>query len=289
MEPSIRPARIDDLAAIAAFTSETFEWGDYVADALADWLDDPNGHVVVATDDSDEPIALGRGAMLSDTELWLQGARVRQDWRRRGLATAVGRALMQWGRKRGALVARLAIETWNEPARNQVETAGFRPVGDWIVAVRSAPMDEPESSSNGGKRAAARRRLERSHSSEAIPAWLSWRSGPLLRPTRGLQSWRWRWARLEFDQLVAGAKRGELWSSQAGWALARRDGERLAVGWLECGPDDALDMLRSLVDLTETTESERLHIAVPAVDWLIGALEATQCDLHPIVIYEFSL
>lgn len=92
------------------------------------------------------------------------------------------------------------------------------------------------------------------------------------------------------EYLVAAAKAGELWSSQAGWALARRDEDRLWVAWLECGPDDADDMVRSLVDLTVSTGAERIHIAAPAVDWLLSALEAAQFDgLHPMVVYEMGL
>ena len=35
----IRPARADDQPAIAAFTTDTFSWGDYVSDVFLDWLD----------------------------------------------------------------------------------------------------------------------------------------------------------------------------------------------------------------------------------------------------------
>jgi len=290
MEPSIRPARLADQSAIAGFTGDTFEWGDYVADVFSEWMADDNSCVMVATDSRDTPVAVGRGVMLSATELWLQGMRVHPGKRRQGLGSAIAAELVRWAQSRGALVARLGVEGWNTPAKRQVETLGFRPVGDWVIALREAPTEEPDTSANGGKRAKVRRRLERAHSAEATPAWISWRSGPLLRPARGLHSWRWRWARLELDYLVAAAKEGELWSSQAGWAMARRDGERLTVGWLECGPDDAADMVRSLVDLSVATEAERIHIAVPAVDWLVAALEAAHFEMiHPMVVYEVGV
>lgn len=289
MEPTIRHARTSDHEAIAAFTSDTFEWGDYVADVFPDWLVDPTGCVMVAADDTDTPVAVGRGAMLSKTELWLQGARVNELWRRRGLASAVGEAIVAWGREQGAQVARLGTEDWNTAAQRQVANVGFRPVGDWVVAVRPTPAAEPATSANGGKRARARRRLKRAHSSEATPAWISWRSGPLVQPARGLHSWQWRWARLELERLVEGAKIGELWASPAGWALARVDKERLTVGWLECGPDDADQMIRAIVDLAQDMGTERIHLPLPAVDWLVAALETSQFELHPMIIYERAL
>jgi hypothetical protein len=111
----------------------------------------------------------------------------------------------------------------------------------------------------------------------------------LVQPARGLHSWHWRWSRLELDYLVEGAKNGELWSSPAGWVFAQIDEERLRVGWLECGPDDATQMIRAIVDLAQDAGTERIHIPVPAVEWLVAALETSQFELHPMIIYERAL
>ena len=275
--------------AITALSAEKFEWVDFVAEVFDEWIDDPNGQVRVATDDQDHPVAVGRGVMLSPTELWLQGARVSTEWRRQGLASAIGGELIDWARARGALVARLGTETWNIAARRQVESADFRPVGDWVVAVRQISSADPATPTNGGQRAKARRKLDRTHSSEAVPAWVSWRSGPLVGPARGLHSWHWRWARLELEHLTQAAKQGELWSSQAGWVYLRYEGDRMAVGWLECGPDDAADMIRSVVDLATAAEVERVLVTVPLVPWLVTALETMQFELHQMIIYERPL
>jgi len=289
MKPLIRPAVLSDREKIATFTADTFEWGDYVSDVLPEWIEDPNGRVMVATDDQDRAIAMGRGVMLSETEVWLQGARVSTNWRRQGLATAIGEAIIDWAQERGALVARLGTETWNIAAQRQVESGGFRPVGDWVVATRTIEPAEPAAPTNGGQRAQARRKLDRTHSSDAVPAWVSWRSGPLVGPARGLHAWHWRWARLELEYLIQAAKVGELWSSQAGWAYLRYHDDRLAVGWLECGPDDALDMVRSIVDLASAAEVDRVHVTVPVVPWLVAALEAAGFELHQMIIYERAL
>ena len=290
MEPSIRPARPADQEAIAAFTSDTFEWGDYVSAVLPEWLGEADGRVLVATDGEDRPVALGRGLLLSRREVWLQGMRVRAEWRRRGLGSAITERLITWARGRGAQVARLGIEDWNEAAQRQVASIGFRPVGSWLVARQAIESEtSPETPSNGGKRAKARRRLEQAPSSEAEPAWVSWRSGPLVGPSRGMHVVNWKWTTLEFEELREAGRRGNLWSSQAGWALVRPDDVQMAVGWLECGPDDAIDMVRSLIDLAVAADTDRLQITVPAVGWVEQALADTGFEMMTLLVYERPL
>lgn len=286
---SIRSARADDHPAIGAFTESTFEWGDYVADVLPEWLDDPNGLVLVATDDHDRAIAVGRGVLLSAREVWLQGARVAKEWRRKGIGSEITDKLIAWAQTKGAQVARLATEEWNEPAQHQVEASGFRNVGRWIVAHRTGTHAKPTTSTNGGRRARAHRRLEKVPSSEAVPAWLSWRSGPLVQPARGLHVEHWRWSQLDLADLEQAAKRGELWSSQAGWAWVRHGEDGIAVGWFDSGRDDAVDMIKSLLDVAAERAAERLQLMFPAVDWLETATATLGFDQTPMLIYASSL
>jgi len=289
MDVNIRRAHTGDADAIAAFTVDTFEWGDYVADMLPAWLTAENGIVLVAADADDRAIALGRAQMLSSTEAWLQGTRVNPQWRRRGIASSVTGALIDWAKEQGGRVARLLTEGWNEPAQRQVEKSGFVHTSTWVVAGRALTKTEPTTSGNGGKRARARRKLELAHSSEAIPAWVSWTSGPLIRPARGLHADGWRWAELTADHLTRAGKHASLWSSQAGWVVTRVDGDVLYVDWLECGPDDIDDMVRSIVDMAFAAHAGRLRITVPEVDWLVTALERAGFESNSMLIYEMPL
>ena len=67
MTYSIRHARGSDKDAIASFTQDTFEWGDYVTDQFDRWLEDPNGHLIVGVDENDTAVAISFAALLS---LW---------------------------------------------------------------------------------------------------------------------------------------------------------------------------------------------------------------------------
>ncbi len=289
MNVTIRAARPEDAEVIGGFTADTFEWGDYITEVLPHWMASENGKVIVAADQNDQPVALGRAVMMSPTEAWLQGFRVQESCRRRGIASAIVEALVEWGESRGAQVARLLTEGWNDPAQRQVEKTGFKHVSSWIVGTRKLAGQKPAAPTNGGRRAKARRKLELAHSSEAIPAWVSWRSGLLVRPARGLHVDGWRWAQLSAEHLIAAGKKGALWSSQAGWITTRRDGDNLYIDFVECGPDDADDLIRSIVDLTFEQHAERVRITAPEVDWLVASLERSGCEIHSMLIYERPL
>ena len=51
MTYEVRLGRPDDHEGIGAFTTDTFEWGDYVADSFLGWLEDPTVEVLVAVAD----------------------------------------------------------------------------------------------------------------------------------------------------------------------------------------------------------------------------------------------
>lgn len=289
MEHTIRPARLSDADAIAGFTTDTFTWGDYVTEAFPEWVADESGRVLIAVDERDRAIAISRGVMLSGTELWLQGARVSEPWRRQGIASALGESLIDWAVGRGARIARLLTEAWNEPAQRQVESSGFRRVGDWVMSRRTVSDREPVASGNGGQRARARRKLEIAHSSEAVPAWVSWRSGPLVLAARGLSVSAWRWSRLTADQLEHAGKEGRLWTSQAGWVVTRHESDRLYIEWLECGPDDIDDMIRSIIDLTLEARVPESHVTAPAVEWLTDALSRAGYENELLYLFERPL
>jgi GNAT superfamily N-acetyltransferase len=289
MDYTIRPARSEDRDAIAAFTELTFAWGDYVVDAFDRWVDDPDGLVVVAAADDGQAVAMSRCGLLTPSEAWLQGARVREDWRRRGIAGAMARALTEWATERGANVVRLAVEDWNEPARGQVERDGFGRPSGWIHASRSVGAASPLPSGNGGRRVAALEQLVRAHSTDAEPAYMAWTAGALGRKARGLLAINWTWRRMAPADLMTAAKAEALWSARSGWVLAAHREDTLEVGWIETREEDAQDLLRALVDLAAAEGAERLLAMLPAAPWLTQAARRAGCDVSGITVYDMPL
>jgi len=54
------PRTTTDVDVIAAWTKDTFSWGDYIPDVLPSWLEDKESHVMVCVHEDDVPATIGR-------------------------------------------------------------------------------------------------------------------------------------------------------------------------------------------------------------------------------------
>ena len=274
MSPEIRPARREDVTAITSWTTDTFEWGDYIPDRLPNWIADEQSEAMVCVDSEDVPIALAHVVMLSETEGWLEGARVHPDHRRRGLGRALNDAGYTWAANRGARVVRLSIEADNVAARSQVEALGYRAVSNWIHAeFEVAPT----------YRCADQFKLRPAPGSDAEAAWLSWMAGDLARLGRELIAlgWQWRAARLKD---VTGS--GQLLQSPAGWvSVAQPARPWVSTTWISTTPEDLLRLIDGLLDLAAERGAEELTLKLPEVGWTSEAVIRTGGEPKGIVVY----
>jgi GNAT superfamily N-acetyltransferase len=285
MTEIIRPAVAEDAERIAAWTQETFAWGDYVADALPSWIEDEDSMPVVAEIDGDV-VALASIVMMSEDEAWGQGMRVHPDHRRGGLAIRVSDRLWEWARHRGAKVSRLTVEEGNDPAQGQAAKMGFRPVSEWVMAERGVGASSPTPVGNGGRRVPAPEAIRPAHSAEAEPATMSWSSGPLEHAARGLYPAEgWRWRRLRPGDLVEAARHRTLWEGRPGWAIAQVNAETFEVRWIETSQTDARAMVHALIDRAADLGVDRIEVFAPAVDWLVQALRYFGAETHPLTVY----
>lgn len=282
----IRAATPDDKPAVAAFTSNTFSWGDYVSDAFDDWVGD-DGLVVAELDG--RVVALVRGVLLSPREAWLQGARVHPDYRRRGIGGRLNQHLRDWARERGAVVARLLIEADNKAAQAQVEASGMRRVAEFVRAHRAVGDASPLPAGNGGRRVGALEKLRRAHSSEAEPAFMAWGTSELARAGRGLFGVGWRFRRLQVEDLAMAGTHGALWTARSGWVMGAVRDELFEIAWLVTGPDDAEDLMRAVVDVAIDEGADRVQAMVPATDWMVRAARRANYATEIELVYAVEL
>ncbi|MFP5331501.1 MAG: N-acetyltransferase family protein [Acidimicrobiia bacterium] len=286
-QPAIRPARADDQPAIAAFTADTFSWGDYVAEAFDGWLRHPDALVAVATVE-DMPVAVARGVMMSPTEGWMHGARVHPDHRRKGLATRLNHYLCDWAFDRGAQVVRLMIESWNEPAQRQVEAAGYRKVCEWVNGVYVF-SSQPDPAANGGRRVPGDEQLAVGTPAEIDPAWVAWSSSDLARAGRGLFPRGWLMRRMNQGDLVTAVQAKQLLHGPSGWVIAEPEGDdTMFVPWFVATEDDGYRLARAVVDRADRRGFPRIRMLVPSLPWVSEALGRAGFDLSDDQIWARS-
>lgn len=274
MAATIRPAVHGDVASIAAWSSDTFTWGDYVPERLPRWLDADDSEVLVSVDTAGTPLALVHVTMLSPTEAWLEGARVHPDHRRSGMGSALNQAAVEWARDRGARVIRLATEASNQAARSQVEALGYREVSRWLYA---------EFAIDPTHRTADQFRLRPAPGSDADAAWLFWAASDLAREGRELIAlgWQWRTARPEDVTRV-----GELLQSPAGWVSAEQPAaDWLRTQWIATTPDDLLMLLDGLLDLCAGRGIKELDVRLPDLGWTSEAIRRSGGDPDEVLVY----
>lgn len=287
-EPVVRPARASDLDAIASFTRETFSWGDYVAEAFPTWLGDPDAYVSVAERDG-VVVGVGRVVLLSPREAWLHAARVHPDHRREGIGSLLNHHGCEWARRRGALVARLMIEDWNEPAKGQVAKLGYRMVSEWTWATRALGSGALDPRTNGGKRVPGDERLAPAPAAEAGPAWIAWSTGALASAGRQLYPIGWHFRTMTFDDVTDAARSKMLLQCPSGWVIAIPHGEELAVPWIVTSDLDVDRLVRALVDHAHRGSYGSIRAMAPRVPWLMEELVSSGFEVNPAGIYARTL
>ncbi|MEE8485380.1 MAG: GNAT family N-acetyltransferase [Acidimicrobiia bacterium] len=284
----IRQATHADIPEIVSFTTDTFEWGDYVPDMIAEWIDDPSGVVMVAEDNS-EVIALGRVTLLSDTEAWAHAARVKPERRGEEIAGDLADVLLAWARDRGALVARLLIEDDNEASIRHITKKGFRRVATVVRASRTIGDASPNPEGNGGQRTPASVSARRVQVADASLLAAGWSSSICGRPLRGLVGDGWRFRRLTDQDVISAARAGDLWEVGSSWAITRHVDTSFDVSIIDTDPADAISVMQALIDEATAQGAESFSMWLADLKWLTQAARSAGCDLFPSGIWIYSL
>jgi len=176
----VRPARAQDKEAVLAFCSNTFSWGDYIADVWDDWLTYAGGQLWVATL-AEQIAGLVHVALLDHDVAWMEGMRVNPAFRRRGVAHALDETARAFARERGYRLARLVTSAKNIAAQTLLERIGYQ---------RVARFNEWETSPLPGDfsiwRVAAENDL-----GEILAAWQSSKIAQASHTVAPNRYWRW--------------------------------------------------------------------------------------------------
>jgi GNAT superfamily N-acetyltransferase len=185
---NVRKARSSDRSAVFKFCEKTWSWGDYIPRVWDKWLREKNGRVYVATIDG-LPVGISHVRLDKPHEVWLDGARTDPNYRRMGVATAITRKCLEYAKKKGGKVARLATMSDNVAARAVVRELGFRPIAKFVEMVTENVTREPGQHSKWAEE------------NEMTTVWNYVRSSETYRKSAGLYTVLYRYFSLEKQDL----------------------------------------------------------------------------------------
>ena len=106
----IRKAIDSDKKPILDFCKTTFSWGDYISDVWDYWICE--GNLIVLTID-EKPVAICHSTILGNDETWIEGIRVKNNFRKKGLAKQIVKETEMTAKKNNCKLCKMLIETTN--------------------------------------------------------------------------------------------------------------------------------------------------------------------------------
>lgn len=121
----VRSARPDDRAAVFAFCARTWgDDGDYIPRVWDAWLADDEGATLVGVV-AGAPVAISHVSMVAPDEAWIEGLRVAQDYRHRGVGRQMVSRSLARAASLGAEVARMFTGATNVASQQVFARFGF--------------------------------------------------------------------------------------------------------------------------------------------------------------------
>lgn len=285
----IRAARPSDVDAIVAFTTNTFDWGDYVPSVIERWITDEPGQVFVKVDEADTPIAMARGVFLSSSEVWAHAARVDPDHRGKGIAGEIADTIAEWARDNGGHVVRLMIEDVNEPSIRHITKKHYRRTVSVVRATRPVGDASPNPAGNGGRAHPSPLVAKHAKVADVPLVRTSWQTGDVGRHFRTMIGENWRFRVLRDGDVADAARSGNLWEIGGSWAITERVEPHFDVSLLDTTPAEALDVMRALIDAANERGAEAFAAWLADFDWLVQAARRAGCAVEGFGIWELAL
>jgi GNAT superfamily N-acetyltransferase len=200
-----RPALPKDTRQVMELTARIWDGDDYVPYVWQEWLEDPDGILIVA-EYGRRVVGLAKLAQFTHTDWWMQGLRVDVDHRGRGIARHLHEYILQYWLRHGSGVLRLSTSSKNSPVHHLCKESGMHQVGD-MIAFGSASMPEPLSG------------WSRLGEEEAAAALAYARQSPVVQRAGGRIDFVWAWVDLNLENLARIIREGHAWRREEDGAL----------------------------------------------------------------------
>ena len=144
-----RVATHNDKDYVLDLCKNTFSWGDYIDRVWDIWIREPNSIFLVAVNENntDKPIAIAHGILISKQMIWIEGIRVDPKYRSKKLATNMYLYILDYARKKGALYSSAIVSINNDASKGLMDKLGFKMISKWTY-ISIKPIVLPELGNN---------------------------------------------------------------------------------------------------------------------------------------------
>ena len=184
----VRAAKRQDRKEILAFCRDTFRWGDYIDRVWDMWFSDGQGRLLVA-EHKGESVAVAHVAICPSRSAWLEGVRVRPDFRRSGVASALLARMLAYAGRRGAEQASAIVSKDNTASRKMLEKNDFAIASRWVYY------------STGAKMAPRKSEARLATSADLQQAWRYLQRSKIYRQSAASYMRSWQWYQLDLPAL----------------------------------------------------------------------------------------
>ena len=114
---------------ILSFCKDTFSWGDYIHEVWNSWVKDGG---LVVYEDNKTAIAMCHAVKYdSERMLWIEGIRVKEEFRKKGIAIQLIKHFEKIAKDSGILQANMLIETENLSSLNLAKKLNYKIISQW--------------------------------------------------------------------------------------------------------------------------------------------------------------
>lgn len=259
----VRQGKSTDLSQIREFTQHTFRWGDYLPDAWNHWVVSTRGDLLVAEID-DQIVGTVHVRYLENQEAWLEGVRVRPEFRKCGVASQLIQTAHSLASSKKCRVMRLETGANNLAARRTFEKFGYR--REVLYAVHKA---ETAAGTLDGVRAAKL--------SDLRACWELWMHSWGNRASKSIvpAPYGWRWWELTRKRLGDDIRAGRVWMTPGALMTVRREDDSWDITLAVGGKRAAVNLLQTARVLAYQDNKPQVFWLAPYVartrDWAISA------------------
>ncbi len=130
MEETLRQANKGDKEQILKIAETVWEGNDYILRTVDSWLDPASGYILVVEKDQ-EIRAFGKMSYLTERDFWLEGLRVKEQYRGLGYANLVTKELVKAAKRKNAGSLRFACHRKAVGSIRSGENHGFIRKGEF--------------------------------------------------------------------------------------------------------------------------------------------------------------